>query len=47
MNDRKKEKGMIDPLLENISSEDIFKNISLNNAKRGRGRPRKMNNLNL
>ena len=35
------------PLLENKSSDDIFKNISLNTSKRGRGRPRKKNNLNL
>lgn len=48
MNDRKREiKNQNDPLLENISSEDLFKNISLNTAKRGRGRPRKANNVSL
>ena len=43
MNDRKKEKNIM-VADATMSSEDLFKNISLNTGKRGRGRPRKMNN---
>lgn len=47
MNDRKKEKDKeMEKLIDSLktdTSDDVFKSISLNNRKRGRGRPKKGN----